>query len=335
MLYCLIKQNQKLNRRNLELEEELCRVKQQLQDTSQKFLDRTQELNKENQSITQGNLELEQKLAMVKQQLQDFKTSHAQEDLEDNFDMSHRENDSEDTRDDAAREVDEKLKDLNQQLHRKVTSLLQVPEVKEDKLRVPVTLDLLKRLSVSLQELYSSVLSMAAETFKCSEKVKREFYDFAYHGIRAEHNDLVHRVEDLATAQEEMTDEEKKDFGKLQKLQTNRQREVDKLENLWKGLFSPALQPESLPPSSYSAPCGATCYSEKDSRRKCTDPIAQPKSRVRLGEQNTSPVAKTMRKDKKFGRRFTNMKKTFFGKKRSEENLCRLMSYSAMNHRDS
>ena len=168
------------------------------------------------------------------------------QDLAENFDNSAREDDSEDTRNslapgrgDTEGEIDAKLKDLNELLRKNVTSVLQVPEVKEDKLKVPVQLDLLSRLSFSLQELYTSVLSMGTECCKFSEEVRREFYDFAYHGLRAEHNDVVHRVEDLEMAQGKMTAEEKKDFGKLQQLQTNRQRQVDRLENLWKGLFSP------------------------------------------------------------------------------------------------
>ena len=168
------------------------------------------------------------------------------QDLAENFDNSAREDDFEDTRNslapgrgDTEGEIDAKLKDLDELLRKNVTSLLEVPEIKEDKLKVSVTLDLLLRLSVSLQELYTSVLSMVSECCKCSEEVKREFYDFAYHGLRAEHNDVVHRVEDLATTQEKMTDEDKNNFGKLQQLQTNRQRQVDRLENLWRGLFSP------------------------------------------------------------------------------------------------
>ena len=172
------------------------------------------------------------------------------QDLAENFDNSVREDDSEDTRNSLAPnrgemegKIDEKLKDLNDLLFKNVTSLLQVPEIKEDKLKVSFTLDFLKGLSVSLQELYTSVHSMVTECCKCSEEVRREFYDFTYHGLRAEHNDVVHRVEDLEMAQGKMTAEEKKDFGKLQQLQTNRQRQVDRLENLWIGLFSPVIMP--------------------------------------------------------------------------------------------
>ena len=170
--------------------------------------------------------------------------------MAENFDNSAREDDSEDTRNsiapgrgDTEGEIDAKLKDLNELLRANVTFILQVPEVKEDKLKVPVQLDLLSKLSFSLQELYTSVLSIGAECCKCSEEVRREFYDFVYHGLRVEHNDVVHRVKDLATTQGKMTAEEKKDFGKLQQLQANRQRQVDMLEKLWRGLFSPVRIP--------------------------------------------------------------------------------------------
>ena len=109
----------------------------------------------------------------------------------------------------------------------------------EDQLRPAVRLEPLKRLSVSLQGMYSEIVAMAAETCKCTdEELKREFYDFACHGLRAEHNDLVHRVKDLELSQSEMSVEEKRDFKKLQEYQTNRQRQVDGLEKLWRGLLS-------------------------------------------------------------------------------------------------
>ena len=120
-----------------------------------------------------------------------------------------------------------------------MTSPLEVPEVKQDQLKTPLKLDLLTKLSVNLQELYSEIQAMVAETCKCSEDLKKDFYDFAYHGLRAEHNELVHRVEDLVSALPEMSEEEKKDFEKLHRYQVNRQRQVGGLDKLWKGLFSP------------------------------------------------------------------------------------------------
>lgn len=143
--------------------------------------------------------------------------------------------------DEAAREqrIIKKLEELNQRLNTYVTSPLQVPEVNQDKLKTPVRLDLLTRLSHSLQELYSETQLMVAETCKCSEDLKRDFYDFAFLGLRAEHYDLLHRVTDLESVQGEMSEEEKKDFKWLQGYQDNRQRQVERLEKLWKGLFSP------------------------------------------------------------------------------------------------
>ena len=130
------------------------------------------------------------------------------------------------------------LKSLDERLKKEVTSLLQVPEVKEDKLKTAVKLDLLTKLSESLQNMYSDIQAMVTETCKSNEDLKREFYDFAYHGLRAEHNDLMLRVKDLESFQAEMTDEEKEAFKRLQQYQNNRQRQIDRLEKFWRGLFS-------------------------------------------------------------------------------------------------
>ena len=131
-----------------------------------------------------------------------------------------------------------RLKSLDEKLKKEVTSLLQVPEVKEDKLKTAVKLDILTRLSESLQNIYSDIQAMVAETCKCNGDLRREFYDFAYHGLRAEHNDLVLRVNDLELSQAEMSDEEDNAFKRLQQYQINRQRQIDRLENVWRGLFS-------------------------------------------------------------------------------------------------
>lgn len=328
-----LEERHQLQVRKQELEKEKQSMAKQLQDSLEEF-------NKQSQKLRTRIQELEEELCRVKQQLHNT----SQEDLAENFDIPHPEDDSEDTRNnlepeqaDTESEINAKLKDLNEQLYRNITSLLQVPETK-DKLKVSVTVDLLTRLSVSLQELYSSVLSMVAETCKCNEEVKREFYDLAYHGLRAEHNDVVHRVEDLATAQEQMSDEEKVEFVKLQQYQTNRQRQVERLENLWRGLFS---TPEGAPRSIHSEPCvatGKTFHREKDLKRQCTDPGAKPKQ-VKPGEQTTSPVTATTSEDEKYEVCFTKFKKTtmktIFRKRESKEKTCCLMSYSPKNHRDS
>ena len=147
-------------------------------------------------------------------------------------------NDLDTDQENRERRIAIQLKRLDEKLKEELTSLLQVPEVKEDKLKTAVKLDLLTKLSESLQNLYSRTHTMVAETCKCNKDLRREFYDFAYHGLRAEHNDLVLRVNDLESSQAEMSDEEKKAFKRLQQYQINRQRQIDRLENFWRGLFS-------------------------------------------------------------------------------------------------
>lgn len=143
--------------------------------------------------------------------------------------------------DQAARErrISERLKYLTKRLNTYVTPQLEVPEVNQDQLKRTVKLDLLKRLSENLQELYSDILAMVSETCKCNEDLKRDFYDFAYHGLRAEHNELVHRVEDLKSALHEMSEEEEGNLVQLQSYQVNRQRQIERLDKVWRGLFSP------------------------------------------------------------------------------------------------
>ena len=138
----------------------------------------------------------------------------------------------------AARIVGQ-LNNLKERLNEYVTKPLEVPEVNQDQLETPVKLKLLSTLTESLQMIYTRTLTMVTETCKCSEDVRREFYDFAYHGLRAEHNELTHRVEDLELALPQMSEEEKKEFERLKRYQDNQQRQVERLDRLWKGLFSP------------------------------------------------------------------------------------------------
>ena len=140
---------------------------------------------------------------------------------------------------DLEHRVDTRLRNINEQLHVYVTSPLQVQEMKQNQLRRAVKLDLLTNLSKRLQDLYTEALGMVAEASKCSEDLRKDFYDLTYHGLRAEHNELVHRVKDLESSQEEMFEEEKKEFDKLQSYQRGRQSQVDKLDKLWRYLFTP------------------------------------------------------------------------------------------------
>ena len=135
--------------------------------------------------------------------------------------------------------IDVRLRNINEQLYIYVTSPLQVQEVKQDQLKTAVKLDLLTKLSERLQDLYTEALGMVKEACKCSEDLRKDFYDLSYYGLRAEHNELVHRVKDLESAQQGMSEEEKKEFDKLQSYQRGRQSQVDQLDKLWRYLFTP------------------------------------------------------------------------------------------------
>ena len=43
-------------------------------------------------------------------------------------------------------------------------------------------------------------LGMDKEAGKCSEGLRKDFYDLTHYGLRAEHYELVHRVKDLESA---------------------------------------------------------------------------------------------------------------------------------------
>ena len=140
---------------------------------------------------------------------------------------------------DREHRIDVRLRNINEQLHIYVTSPLQVQEVKQDQLKTAVKLDLLTNLSKRLQEFYSEALGMVKEAGICSEDLRKNFYDLAYYGLRAEHYELVHRVTDLESALEKMSEEEKKEFDKLQSYQRGRQSQVHQLDKLWRYLFTP------------------------------------------------------------------------------------------------
>ena len=149
--------------------------------------------------------------------------------------------------DQAEREhrIDVQIKDIKEQLDTYVTSPFHVPIVKQDQLRLAVRLDLLIRLSENLQELYTEIQGMISEAAKCSEDLRRDYYDLAYHGLRAEHFDLVHKVEDLESAKEKMSEEERKEYDRLQSYQKDRQRQVEALDKVWRRLFSPVCEQSS------------------------------------------------------------------------------------------
>lgn len=307
-----------------QLEEEGSKVKAKMKELEEKLVVMTQEkqtFEERCQKLQEVNSELVKELRYFKQQIQ---AGSSKQDVKTGLD-SPREEESENTRDETNTEqgIVVQLRLLNEQLIERVISPLQVSEVKEDKLKTSVMVDLLIRLSMTLQELYSTTLSMVTKSCKCSEDVKREFYDFAYHGLRAEHNDLMHRVEELTSVEKEMTGEEQSELSKLRELQSNRQRLVNRLENLWRGLFSPY---EGRPKVTCSEPYGASGCSA-DSEKNLQRYHSYPR------EQNTSTTAATTSDDETHEGcipnpfKGTNLKNPF---KRigSQHNSCRLVSYS-------
>ena len=90
-------------------------------------------------------------------------------------------NDLDTDQENRERRIAIQLQRLDEKLKNEITSLLQVPVVKQDELKTAVKLDILTKLSKSLQNLYSGTHAMVAETCKCNEDLKSEFYDFAYH----------------------------------------------------------------------------------------------------------------------------------------------------------
>ena len=143
--------------------------------------------------------------------------------------------------DEEARErrISAQLQKYTRDLQTYVTSTLEVPEVKQDQLKTAVQLNILKTLSEHLEGLYIATRDMVSETCKCSEDLKRDFYDFAYHGLRADHNELVHRFKDLEYGVQKMSEEEKEELQRLKVFQLNRQSLIKELEEKWRALFSP------------------------------------------------------------------------------------------------
>lgn len=261
-LVSLEAEGSRLNARIGELEEE----NQKLRDRQE--CERKQEAGQIFGMGTKSE-ELEEQLssAMQKCQEKDDEISRLSKTIDDlKRELSFAKPNSNDTRqegDDFSSDTDQaerehriggQLKDIKEQLNTYVTSPLQAPVVKQDQLRLAVRLDLLIRLSENLQELYTEIQGMISEAAKCSEDLRRDYYDLAYHGLRAEHFDLVHKVEDLGSAQEKMSEEERKEYDRLQSYQKDRQRQVEALDKVWRRLFSPV---DRLPKAGASDPTGS------------------------------------------------------------------------------
>ena len=135
-------------------------------------------------------------------------------------------------------EVFEKLKLLQKTLS-DIIANLEMHELKDEKFDIPKKLDLTNRHGRSLQELYTAVTGMTGDACKCNELVRREFYDFTYHRLRAVHNDLNARVTDLQSVEANMNEDEKGTLRKLLSCQKGRKTQVEQLEKMWIRLFTP------------------------------------------------------------------------------------------------
>ena len=138
-------------------------------------------------------------------------------------------------------DISEELKLLEEKLS-DLTSTLNKGELKEESFPITNRLDLLNRHSRTLQELYTKVTCLTGEACKCDESGRRNFYDFTYHSLRAVHKDLSARAADLQSAELTMGEKEKDTLKSLLSYQRGREKQVEHLEKLWIGLFSPVCK---------------------------------------------------------------------------------------------
>ncbi|XP_068691936.1 uncharacterized protein [Montipora foliosa] len=261
----------KMKTKNKELEEEVSKLRainKELQDGEKQDVEVSKMKTK--------NKELEEEVSKIKELEEEVdKMKNKNKELEEE-DLEHKL--SKETDEEAReRRISAKLQKYIRDLKTYVTSSLEVPEVKQDQLKTPVKLGILKTLSEHLGDLYIGIRDMVSETCKCSEDLKREFYDFGYHGLRADHNELIHRVQDLEDTVEEMNEEEKEELQKLKEFQMNRESLIKELEEKWRALFSP---PERLSRTRSFLTIGRGEKSTDNKKvKRNTDPGTRPKQR--------------------------------------------------------
>ncbi|XP_068689747.1 uncharacterized protein PF3D7_1120000-like isoform X5 [Montipora foliosa] len=271
----------KMKTKNKELEEEVSKIKE-LEEEVSKMKNKNKELEEEVSKLRAINKKLQDS---EKQEVEISKIKELEEEV-DKMKNKNKELEEEDLEHKLSKETDEearerrisaKLQKYIRDLKTYVTSSLEVPEVKQDQLKTPVKLGILKTLSEHLGDLYIGIRDMVSETCKCSEDLKREFYDFGYHGLRADHNELIHRVQDLEDTVEEMNEEEKEELQKLKEFQMNRESLIKELEEKWRALFSP---PERLSRTRSFLTIGRGEKSTDNKKvKRNTDPGTRPKQR--------------------------------------------------------
>ena len=135
--------------------------------------------------------------------------------------------------------MSEILEKCKKKLEMFVTKPLAVPEVRQDNLpRTAVTVDVLRVLSEHLEEQYNNTLAIAREACKCSKDLRDRFYYFAYHALRAEHDEMNLRVTNLKKTLKKTPKDVKEEFKNLLRLQKRRKDVVVRLEKL-QDLISP------------------------------------------------------------------------------------------------
>ena len=75
--------------------------------------------------------------------------------------------------------VKDKLENIKEHLSTQATTPLQVPEINQDQLDIDTTLKRLTDESRHLQDIYSEILRMVPEAYKCNENLRNDFFDLA------------------------------------------------------------------------------------------------------------------------------------------------------------
>ena len=146
---------------------------------------------------------------------------------------------------DKVQQISKELEHLQEKLTN-IERSLEIPELKEEAFTITKKMDFINRHSRNLQELYTKVTGMTREACKCDEFVRRKFYDFTYHSLRAVHNDLNSRVADLQSEEANMTEKEKRKLKTLLSYKNGREKEIIHLEKIWIRLFSPVCEQDKV-----------------------------------------------------------------------------------------
>ena len=135
--------------------------------------------------------------------------------------------------------MSEILENCKKKLETFVTKPLAIPEVRQDNLpRTAVTVHVLRVLSGHLEEQYRNTLAIAPEACQCSEDLRERFYYFAYHALRAEHDEMNLKVTNLKKTLKKTPKDGKEEFKNLVRLQKRRKDLVVRLEK-WRHLIPP------------------------------------------------------------------------------------------------